>query len=862
LEVKSTLQKPMPPEVCTFLKKISIFRALDDFAINLLANSSNILNLDPGEIFLKENEIADSMFLILEGSIEIYSFSEDGKKVNLASLEKGSHFGEQALLPKSRGERNANARAIEKSVLVEVSKGNFLKTIESDPETLTYLNKTGKEQIKRKLEATSSAFRSLSIPESYSQWIEQKKFLDGEEVFREGEAGDSFYLILSGQAVAHKTINGEEKILTKYGSGSFFGELALIKNEPRSATVKADGTLNVISLEGEHFIKLYKDSPNLKEQFEHLQSIYKTEGSGVLTVHTGKHMDMDALTSIYHGLDGHDVATIKVKEKPIVLMTRVQVGTKKEKICEEVYEENNIGISRTLQITEGQLIGANIYGNWDQMGQVFQYLIHGNKLRPWQLALFRTEGNLSLGQKNGLGDATIICNCNQVSLGCLKKALLEGCDNFDSVTKKTGACLVCGSCGPKITNFLGHSNMEQAVKTEEFEVTSEVKTFQLKPNKGEVFPSKPGQNISIEAMIGGEWVRRAYTLTSPSGQKDYYEITVKKEYKGVFSNWLHEKFKKDSIVRISKPHGSFYLDTQENKTVVCLCAGIGVTPFLAMIRTMAKTNDSRKLHLIYSARTEDLFSYSDELKKYTKRFRNITVDFHETSKKGRVNKDGLNEIAKNFPDSIFFICGPEKFQESTKEILAACGISKNRINVESFEVQKKASERPSLKAPKMLTFASILTLTVSALFFLFPSWKAISESGFEELDPQIVSGYSILGLVSFAMFFSIHKRTNFWRFINFEYIRILHIVLGILSLLALGLHTGMHLGSNLNFLLMFSFLLTVIFGGLAGYLIYLENIKTEEYYFRFRELFKTIHWAITWPLPILLGLHILSIYYF
>ena len=92
-------------------------------------------------------------------------------------------------------------------------------------------------------------------------------------------------------------------------------------------------------------------------------------------------------------------------------------------------------------------------------------------------------------------------------------------------------------------------------------------------------------------MIGGDWVQRAYTLTSPAGQTDHYEISVKKEEKGVFSNWIHENFQKESIIRVTKPHGKFYLDEKETKPTICICAGIGMTPFLAMIRTFAKNND-------------------------------------------------------------------------------------------------------------------------------------------------------------------------------------------------------------------------------------------------------------------------------
>ena len=267
-------------ELRTLLREINLFRSLDDEGLDALAKKVGVLSLESDAIFLKENEIANSMYLILSGAIEIYSHSEEGEEVSLAILEQGGHFGEQALLSESRGERNANARTIEKSDLVVISKESFHQALKSDPDILSYLNKVGKEQIRKKLEATSTAFRSLAIPESFSQWIEEKTYMDGEEIFREGEVGDNFYFILSGKATALREESGNEKILTRYEQGSFFGELALIRNEPRSATVKADGSLRVVSLAGEHFIKLYKDTPVLKDQFKHLETLYQIKGFG------------------------------------------------------------------------------------------------------------------------------------------------------------------------------------------------------------------------------------------------------------------------------------------------------------------------------------------------------------------------------------------------------------------------------------------------------------------------------------------------------------------------------------------------------------------------------------------------------
>jgi len=541
-------------------------------------------------------------------------------------------------------------------------------------------------------------------------------------------------------------------------------------------------------------------------------------------------------------------------------MTRVQVAEDLSKMSLEKYEDINSGVSRTLQISNGQIISANVYGNWDQMGEVFQNILHSKKLCAWNLALFRLEGNLFLDQDQPLGDSSIICNCNQVTLGTLKKAMQEGYDNFETLTAETGACMVCGACRPKINKLLGYSNMEQAKKIKELQVTSEVKTFQFKPNKGHVFPSKPGQNISVEAMIGGEWVQRAYTLTSPAGQTDHYEISVKKENMGVFSSWIHENFQKDSIIRIAKPHGKFYLEEKEKKPVVCICAGIGVTPFIAMIRTFAKNNDPRQLHLIYSARSEDLFAYKNELQDHVKKSPNISIDFHETSKKGRLNQERIDELIKLYPDSVFFMCGPSAFQESTKGMLIKSGVIENRIKVENFEVIKKGQDKPPMKASKLLNLGSNLTLALAASFFLLPSWDASGHSIFGELNHQIVSGFSILGLAIFGMILSIPKRTKLLNFIKFDYVRVLHVLLGLVSLVILVFHTGMHFGANLNFLLMFDFLLVLIIGSIAGKLVLLEN--KNESYFRLREIFKVVHWALSWPVPVLIGLHIFSTYYY
>lgn len=69
--------------------------------------------------------------------------------------------------------------------------------------------------------------------------LEPRVYKDGEAIVTEGEHGDSFYVIVDGGAVAVKVIDGKDTIVKRYNAGGFFGELALLHDQPRAASVIA-----------------------------------------------------------------------------------------------------------------------------------------------------------------------------------------------------------------------------------------------------------------------------------------------------------------------------------------------------------------------------------------------------------------------------------------------------------------------------------------------------------------------------------------------------------------------------------------------------------------------------------------------
>ncbi|MEM8497885.1 MAG: FAD-dependent oxidoreductase [Pseudomonadota bacterium] len=171
---------------------------------------------------------------------------------------------------------------------------------------------------------------------------------------------------------------------------------------------------------------------------------------------------------------------------------------------------------------------------------------------------------------------------------------------------------------------------------------------------------------------------------------------------------------------------------------------------------------------------------------------------------------------------------------------------------------------------KTLFAAASVSIVLAAIALFYPGapyadtvqlawhWDELWTSG---LNKQI-SGFSLLAISVIGLLVSARKRLKWFANSHFSSWRIGHVVLGVMALLVLAAHTGFRFGSNLNLALMSTFTALVIMGGLMSIFIALEH-KIEP---RQVQLFRTgslwAHVLLCWPIPALLGLHILKTYYF
>ena len=126
------------------------------------------------------------------------------------------------------------------------------------------------QKIKERL---SNAFMFMSLdPKDLKVVIDamdEKKVQGGEFVIREGENGDVLYIVESGELSCSKVLGGQETFLKNYSSGDVFGELALLYNAPRAATIKADTESSLWVLDRNTFNNIVKDaSQNKRNKYE------------------------------------------------------------------------------------------------------------------------------------------------------------------------------------------------------------------------------------------------------------------------------------------------------------------------------------------------------------------------------------------------------------------------------------------------------------------------------------------------------------------------------------------------------------------------------------------------------------------
>jgi len=176
-------------------------------------------------------------------------------------------------------------------------------------------------------------------------------------------------------------------------------------------------------------------------------------------------------------------------------------------------------------------------------------------------------------------------------------------------------------------------------------------------------------------------------------------------------------------MRVQGPFGEFVIDSQYDKNIIMLAAGIGITPFISMLRYAAEINSQVPIMLIYACRKADDIPFYDEIRRLqtlNPKIRAIFVVSQGENNpdkgifKGRINEGLLQKITnQSFQGYTYFICGPKSFMQGQQSILEKNSVDENRIVSESFTQGKKLGWKFSgMSIPSLTYTATALTFAI------------------------------------------------------------------------------------------------------------------------------------------------------
>ena len=215
----------------------------------------------------------------------------------------------------------------------------------------------------------------------------------------------------------------------------------------------------------------------------------------------------------------------------------------------------------------------------------------------------------------------------------------------------------------------------------------DLETFWFEAADGEPLPDYlPGQHLPISLDIKGERLQRRYTLSSSPDQPDRYSISVKRLGDGRLSPWLHHQLRVGDSLLAAAPAGDFHLGTE--RKLLLLSAGSGVTPMLAIARTLHLRHELGEVHFMHLCRSEADIPAAAELHALRLAGMQLSLilsqpDGHWQGMSGRLGKGHLEQVRDLLAREIF-LCGPHGFMSEAVRLLQEQGVTAERIRQESF----------------------------------------------------------------------------------------------------------------------------------------------------------------------------------
>lgn len=230
------------------------------------------------------------------------------------------------------------------------------------------------------------------------------------------------------------------------------------------------------------------------------------------------------------------------------------------------------------------------------------------------------------------------------------------------------------------------------VSTEKLTATTRLLTLSCKDNSQPLL-YQPGQYAAIGLRDRiRPTVMRCFSIASSPTNQNILQFSMR--VKGHYTTAI-DRLKHGDKVAVRGPFGGFVFNQHTHKTVVLFAGGIGIAPFMSMIRYVSQLRLNNPIHLVYSCRDQSDVPFYEELVALKKQTPNLKITYvigsgdvsrlhNETVIMGKIDINSVTQLGLRYAEQTFFICGPPPYMKALSKMLKHNGVESSRIMSEAF----------------------------------------------------------------------------------------------------------------------------------------------------------------------------------
>lgn len=247
-------------------------------------------------------------------------------------------------------------------------------------------------------------------------------------------------------------------------------------------------------------------------------------------------------------------------------------------------------------------------------------------------------------------------------------------------------------------------------------------TFEIPEDLQEDFDYAPGQYVALRAELEGQEVRRSYSICTEPVPGEI-RVAIKRDIGGQFSTWANEELAAGDTLEVMNPSGAFVSKTaitsmnhpdklaadavskRHDTRLVAFAAGSGITPIMAIARSVLAASPESTFDLVYANRSAGDVMFAEEIGDLKDRYPARFAVHHVLSREqrlnplltGRIESEKLtallDHVLRTEDTDEWFLCGPFELVQLVRDELEARDISSEKVRFELFSTGRP--DRPA-----------------------------------------------------------------------------------------------------------------------------------------------------------------------